>query len=107
MGNIIADLVENGIRSLPENITYKGKIDLQQQDSTIVIDISDNGKGIAKANQNKIFEKGFSTQKTDGGFGLYYAKETLAKYGGSISIFKTGKNMGTTMRVKLRGVSKQ
>lgn len=107
LGNIIADLIENGIRSLPENISYEGKIDLQQEDSIIIIDITDNGKGIPKTFQNKIFEKGFTTRKTDGGFGLYYAKETLVKYGGSISIFKTAKNMGTTMRLKLRVVSKR
>ena len=104
LGNIIADLLDNGLRSTNGEKLFKGKIKLTQQDTALLIDVSDNGKGISKKYHNKIFEKGYTTRTTDGGFGLFYARETLQKYGGEIFVLKSEKNIGTTMRVVLKVV---
>ena len=106
LGNIIADLVDNGIRSLDDANNYIGKIILRKNDGSIIADISDNGSGINQRYHNKIFEKGYTTRKSDGGFGLFYAKETLQKYGGEIFVLKSEKDKGTTMRIVLKTVQK-
>jgi signal transduction histidine kinase len=102
LGNIIADLIENGLRSANGEKVFKGEIILQQQDTAVLIDVSDNGKGIARKYHKKIFEKGYTTRTTDGGFGLFYARETLQKYGGEIFVLRSEKEKGTTMRMVLR-----
>ena len=48
------------------------------------IQIKDNGIGIAKENQGKVFEMFFraTLQSTGSGLGLYIVKETVEKLGG-------------------------
>ena len=107
LGNIIADLLENGLRSTEDREHFQSKIKIQKNDGYIVIDISDNGSGIPKMHHKKIFEKGYTTRKTDGGFGLFYALETLQKYGGEIFVLKSEKNIGTTIRMILKIVNRE
>ncbi len=106
LGNIVADLIENGIRACPEGREYQGQISVFEKDDFIYVDVKDNGKGIPKSLYKKIFDKGFS-RSSSGGFGLFYAKETLARYGGAIFVLQSKSNLGTTMRLSLKKVKMQ
>ena len=105
LGNIIADLIENGHKACQAPQNYEGKIELTEEDQTVCIDVTDNGCGIPKTDQKMIFEKGFSKSQNGGGFGLFYSREILSRYGGDISIRETAKNKGTTMRLRLRKIT--
>ncbi|MBG2791601.1 ATP-binding protein [Proteus mirabilis] len=79
---VIDNLVHNSrkARATTVNFSFK-KIGLKQ----IEISITDDGQGIDSYEQNRIFEKGFST--TDGsGLGLYHVKFIIEQMGGSISL---------------------
>ena len=69
----------------------------------IHIDVSDTGCGIDSKNNEKIFDRDFST-KPEGGFGLYNAKAILDKYGGKIKILHSCVGKGTTMRVDIKKI---
>ena len=66
------------------------------------IQIKDNGIGIAKENQGKVFEMFFraTLQSTGSGLGLYIVKETVEKLGGKISLDSV-QGSHTTMLVTL------
>jgi anti-sigma regulatory factor (Ser/Thr protein kinase) len=68
----------------------------------IIIDVSDNGKGIAKTNLKKIFNPGFSTKKRGWGLGLTLAKRIVENYHkGKLLVKKSELNKGTTFRIML------
>jgi signal transduction histidine kinase len=66
------------------------------------IEVKDNGRGIAKEFQPKIFDMFFraSDDSSGSGLGLYIVKETLDKLGGDIS-FNSEPRTGTTFTVNI------
>lgn len=88
---IIDNLINNSKKAIatksshnPEN--YSGKIEVnfnKISDSELQISFKDNGIGIPKSNQNKIFDYGYTT--TEGsGLGLTHVKELIEKINGNI-----------------------
>ncbi|MGD1049178.1 MAG: HAMP domain-containing sensor histidine kinase, partial [Candidatus Krumholzibacteriaceae bacterium] len=76
-------------------------INVQWEGDYCRIDIRDNGCGIPREDWERVFERHFTT-KAEGGFGLYYAREELARFGGKIFVLDSAAGSGTTMRVVLR-----
>ena len=69
--------------------------------SEIAIRYSDNGSGIARENQQKIFEPGMSTKAHGWGLGLTVVQRIINEYHhGSIRLVKTSP-MGTTFEIRL------
>lgn len=101
--------LENAISNLIDNaIKYGGdaiEIHLQQVLNTIEITIADNGKGIEKNQQEKIFDKFYripkgNTHDVKGfGIGLYYTKKIIEKHNGTISL--TSKPNNTVFKIVL------
>lgn len=87
---------ENAVSNLIDNaVKYGGdKIDvlLIAERDNITITVSDNGKGIDKSQQEKIFDKFYripkgNTHDVKGfGIGLYYTKKIIEKHNGSINL---------------------
>ncbi|MFN3848799.1 MAG: sensor histidine kinase [Spirosomataceae bacterium] len=70
----------------------------------IAIDIADNGKGISKSQQRKIFQPGFSTKKRGWGLGLTLAKRIIENYHeGRLFVKESELGKGTTFRIILKG----
>ncbi len=70
-------------------------------ENSILIAISDNGCGIDKEVQEKLFKPGFTHGKENGnGFGLYGAKEIVEAHNGKIW-FKSKKQKGTCFYIEL------
>ena len=65
----------------------------------IYVTLSDNGPGISKEIESKLFEKGAST--TGGGLGLYLTKKVIEGYGGKIEYLPDKKQSGTTFQIQL------
>lgn len=101
---IFQNLISNSVKYTPE----KGNINvtIQKQTPWLVIEVSDNGYGIPKSQQSKIFSKLFRadnvvTKDTDGtGLGLYLLKAIVVEAGGKIE-FKSKENQGTTFTIHL------
>ncbi|MBD2752408.1 sensor histidine kinase [Spirosoma validum] len=68
----------------------------------VAIDITDTGKGISKANMQKVFSPGFSTKKRGWGLGLTLAKRIVEEYhDGRLYVKSSEVGKGTTFRIVL------
>lgn len=97
-------VIENLLKNALDAIEGKGKIAVSIKDtaSQIIIDVSDTGKGILKANIANVFKPGFSTKKRGWGLGLTLTKRIIEQYHkGQIFVLNSEVNKGTTFRVIL------
>jgi len=70
---------------------------------TVVIDISDTGKGMPKKIFKKIFKPGFTTKQHGWGLGLSLAKRIVGEFhGGKLFVKESEVGKGTTMRIILK-----
>ncbi|MBQ0057153.1 MAG: HAMP domain-containing histidine kinase [Bacteroidales bacterium] len=68
----------------------------------VVIEVTDNGKGIAKNRWNTVFNPGYTTKKRGWGLGLALVKRIVEEYHhGSIFIKSSTVGLGTTFRIEL------
>ncbi|MBI5079554.1 PAS domain S-box protein [Candidatus Wolfebacteria bacterium] len=103
---IVADnLISNAIDYTPD----KGKITIQikKENGNLNIKVADNGYGIPKDEQSKIFTRFYRASNvkkevTQGtGLGLYIVKSILEHMGGEIRFESEGENKGTTFYVRI------
>ena len=68
----------------------------------LVLDVIDNGIGIARENIASIFRAGYTTKADGSGLGLHSAANFINASGGKIQPLSDGVGQGATMRVMLR-----
>lgn len=89
--NAISNLIDNAIKYGGEKI----KVLLNNTPKKLQISISDNGSGIEKNQQEKIFDKFYRVPKGNThdvkgfGIGLYYTKKIVEKHNGTIHLAST------------------
>lgn len=101
---LIEWVIENLLRNALDAMTHKGVIliSLQKEDKQVVIDISDTGKGMSKAQAKQIFKPGYSTKKRGWGLGLSLSKRIVEQYHkGSLQLRQTELGKGATFRIIL------
>jgi len=107
---VIVNLVDNAIKYTPN----KGTITLtaEQVDNTLHITVSDNGPGVSKKDQTRIFDKfarvDYSANAPSGvGLGLAFCKLAVEAHGGKIYVESEGSpGRGSTFHVSIPIVSK-
>lgn len=94
--SIVLDNLINNARKA--NATTIGVTAVEDANGRLVVRISDDGKGIAKDSQGKIFELGFTT--TDGsGLGLLQSKSAMEAMKGSLDLISSSKSDGTSFEL--------
>ena len=86
---IFQNLVENAIQySNPDCDQSKLEISLNKEDTILHVLVEDNGKGIRRGSEEKIYDIFYrdSDYSTGGGLGLYIVREALKKLGGCINL---------------------
>ncbi|GAB2778634.1 HAMP domain-containing sensor histidine kinase [Rhabdobacter roseus] len=101
--NLFEWVIENVCKNAVDAMAGVGEIRISlvpKQQGEIVIDISDTGKGISKANLQKVFNPGFSTKKRGWGLGLTLAKRIIENYhAGKLFVKSSEPGKGTTFRI--------
>ena len=98
---VIENLCKNAIDAMNNNGTIQ--ISLLDKGPQVIIDVMDNGKGIAKAYHKTVFQPGFTTKKRGWGLGLSLAKRIVENYHkGKIFLKHSEINKGTTFRIVLQ-----
>lgn len=97
---VIENLCKNAIDAMDNHGSIT--LSLKEKENTVIVDISDTGKGIPKSQYNNIFQPGFSTKKRGWGLGLSLARRIVENYHrGKIYIRNSEINKGTTFRIIL------
>jgi signal transduction histidine kinase len=97
-------VIENLLKNALDAMEGKGSIHVDIEDAVaqVVIDITDTGKGINKANMAKVFKPGFTTKKRGWGLGLTLTKRIIEQYHkGQIFVKQSELGKGTTFRIIL------
>lgn len=96
---VLINLMTNSINAL-ENTSFKQiRISAEAKDNRVFIKISDNGKGIEKEIEDKIFLPFFTTRNEGAGIGLTLSKNIIEAHGGYI--LHNTKNEKTTFEICL------
>jgi len=102
---ILENLFQNAVQATQHLPKPSIRLSCHHTDQFLSIEIRDNGCGIPKKLWQKIFEQNYTTKnKGNGGFGLYFARKVLEKYGGHIEVLTSRRNRGTTFLIQLRRV---
>jgi signal transduction histidine kinase len=98
-------VIENLLKNALDAMEGKGiiTVTIQDQESQILIDVTDTGKGIAARNLQKVFKPGFTTKKRGWGLGLSLSKRIIEQYHkGQLFVRQSEPGKGTTFRIVLK-----
>ncbi|MFC1489861.1 PAS domain-containing sensor histidine kinase [Candidatus Latescibacterota bacterium] len=106
---VFENLVKNSLASIADN--KKGMIQVTGSMSKdfkhVIIDLEDNGKGIASSEQIKVMRPGYTTKKRGWGLGLSLVKRITEEYhSGKIILLESKEGVGSIFRVILPSVKK-
>lgn len=104
IANVIYNLLDNAVKYSPESpmITVTTK----NQGNRLLIRVKDKGKGIAKADQQRIFTRFYRVSTGDlhevkgFGLGLSYVKEIAEVHGGNVSV-ESALGKGSTFQISI------
>ncbi len=97
-------VIENLCKNAVDAMEGSGRIEItmKEEGSRVVIEVSDNGKGIRKKDIRNIFTPGFTTKQRGWGLGLSLARRIVEDYHkGRIFVKSSEVGKGTTFRIEL------
>jgi len=98
-------VIENITKNAVDAMDGKGKItvSIKQFEDDVIIDITDDGKGIPLSKLKTVFQPGYTTKTRGWGLGLSLVKRIVEDFHkGKISVLKSELNVGTTFRIILK-----
>ena len=98
ISRVYINLITNAIQAIPENRKGAVKLTLKTYEDVVITEIKDNGVGIGKEDEDKIFVPNFTTKSTGTGLGLAMVKNIVINTGGDIW-FKSKKGEGSSFFV--------
>lgn len=103
MERIIYNLLSNAFKFTPAGGTIKLFVRLDDNGSTLAIDVTDTGRGMGEAELNHLFERHFTSDVANpfgSGIGLTIVQAFAELHGGSVSA-RSAEGSGTTLTVTL------
>ncbi len=107
--NVIINLLDNALKYSPESPI--AKVELISKVNGFVLTIADNGIGIKKEDQKRIFDKLYRVSTGDihnvkgFGLGLDYVKSIISLHGGEVSV-KSDYGKGSVFKIELKNERK-
>ena len=100
---VVENLLKNSLDALQGHGTIN--VHISANDKSVMIDVTDTGKGIAKSNWKTIFEPGFTTKTRGWGLGLSLSRRIVEEYHhGKIAVVESVIGKGTTIRITLKRI---
>jgi signal transduction histidine kinase len=111
MAIVCSNLLENALKYAKGGDQPRVRVTLRLDGGVAVLEVRDNGIGIAARDLASIFQPFFRaadevTRRTPGtGIGLYVASEIVAAHGGRLTAASDGPGMGATFQLTIPGAS--
>ena len=104
MESVLVNVLDNAVKYAPAESAIQ--ITARKVGGDVVIDVSDQGRGIAPEDLGAVFDKFYRTKHRDRtvpgtGLGLAICKGIIEGHGGSIEALSEGPGRGTTIRIRL------
>jgi signal transduction histidine kinase len=100
MVRVLNNLVKNASQAIPEGRQPQIEIGVKEDGKKALLWVKDNGTGIPKDEQEKIFEPSFTTKTKGMGMGLAIVRTIIEGLNGKIW-FETEEGKGTTFFMRL------
>jgi PAS domain S-box-containing protein len=95
----LLNIIVNALEAMSEEVGVL-KINTLTKNNQVIIEISDNGRGIPEQNLSKLFEPFFTSKQSGTGLGLTATHTIISKHDGVIKVLSEV-NKGTTFIVSL------
>lgn len=98
-------VIENLVKNAADAMVGAGSIniDIFEEESQVILDIADSGKGIPRNMFKTIFNPGFSSKQRGWGLGLSLSRRIIREYhSGKIFVKSSTLGRGTTFRIVLK-----
>ncbi len=100
---ILDNLFGNAVAAMDGEGAQQVCVGVSTDIGCVTVEFSDSGVGLPRDLWERVFDPGFSTfHEGHAGFGLYFARETLRRYGGSIEVKSSSPGKGTTFVMTLK-----
>ena len=88
---VFSNLLQNSIEALSSSSKKNKLIEIKtyKKDNKLVCSLSDNGPGVGKKIQGRLFELYETSKKSNSGIGLWLSKYIITRHKGSLSLNKT------------------
>ena len=99
MKRVVYNIARNAVQAMPEGGQFTMQVDREGDD--LVMRFADNGPGIPKEIEARLFQSFVTAGKTAGtGLGLAIVKKIAEEHGGTVT-YKTAPGQGTTFEVRV------
>ncbi|KAA5549464.1 sensor histidine kinase [Adhaeribacter rhizoryzae] len=97
---VLINLIKNAVQAMQDQQNKQiNLLAYQNEKGRLVLEVTDNGPGINKQAQDKIFIPFYTTKKTGSGIGLSLSKQIMRLHNGTISVHSP-ENGGCTFRLQ-------
>ncbi len=100
LNSAIGNLVKNAVQAIGNKPDGKIEVSLQSTETSFIISVKDNGKGIKDEDKDRIFLPNFTTKSGGTGVGLSLTYNIVQAADGTIS-FESQENVGTRFQIEL------
>ncbi len=83
---VLINLIKNGMEALSETPNSRIKLIGTYDDSSVKIEVIDNGPGIIREAIKSIFVPFYTTKKTGSGIGLSLSRQIMQMHSGSLTV---------------------
>ncbi|WP_204122838.1 ATP-binding protein [Lacticaseibacillus mingshuiensis] len=98
---VLGNLIDNALDAVSVKTgTVAVSLNYDEESRTILLEVADNGQGVAPALKDKILAKHFSTKGSDRGYGLALVNDVVKAHHGFLAI-EDNEPAGTVMTVEL------
>lgn len=101
----VINIFNNSIWAVKSNASTKKELFVAVRKTnngrSVRVEIEDSGIGIDPENFHRLFEPGFTTRPGGTGLGLYFTRNLIKHFGGTVNVIKSYPGKGTTVELVL------
>lgn len=98
---VLGNLIDNAVEAVADRPGGRVAVTFLSDGEELVIEVADNGPGVAEEDIAEMFQRGWSTKADGRGLGLALVGQSVRRYGGTISV-RNDRGAVFTVRLPVR-----